>query len=91
MKKLTFEELCDKLENDENLNGVIVFKQNRSWKKEYSLEELGVVSMNNQEYLSKYVSELIGLITGHLDIEIEPALEVEIIRVILDVYQDYTK
>ena len=47
--------------------------------------------MNNQEYLAGYISELIGLITSHLDIEIEPALEVEIIRVILDVYQDYTK
>ena len=45
--------------------------------------------MNNQEYLSKYISELIGLITSHLDIELNPAVEVEIIRVILDVYQDY--
>ena len=52
-------------------------------------ERIGVVSMNNQEYLSKYVSELIGLITGHLDIELDPIVEVEIIRVILDVYQDY--
>ena len=47
--------------------------------------------MTNQEYLAGYVSELIGLITSHLDIEIEPALEVEIIRVILDVYKDYGK
>ena len=47
--------------------------------------------MTNQEYLAGYVSELIGLITGHLDIELNPMLEVEIIRVILDVYQDYTK
>ena len=45
--------------------------------------------MNNQEYLSKYVLELIGLITSHLDIELGPLVEVEIIRVILDVYQDY--
>lgn len=45
--------------------------------------------MNNQEYLSKYISQLIGLITGHLDIELDPIVEVEIIRVILDVYQDY--
>ena len=54
-------------------------------------ERIGVVGMNNQEYLAGYVSELIGLITSHLDIEIEPALEVEIIRVILDVYKDYGK
>ena len=45
--------------------------------------------MNNQEYLSKYVSQLIGLITSHLDVQLNPMLEVEIIRVILDVYQDY--
>lgn len=45
--------------------------------------------MNNQEYLAKYVSELIGLITGHIDVELNPVVEVEIIRVILDVYQDY--
>lgn len=45
--------------------------------------------MNNQEYLSKYISRLIGLITSHLDVEFDPVLEVEIIRVILDVYQDY--
>lgn len=45
--------------------------------------------MNNQEYLSKYVSQLIGLITGHLDVELNPMLEVEIIRIILDVYKDY--
>lgn len=47
--------------------------------------------MSNQEYLAGYISELISWITGHCDIELEPALEVEIIRVILDVYQDYTK
>lgn len=51
--------------------------------------------MTNQEYLAGYIyiyiSELIGLITSHLDIEIEPASEVEIIRVILDVYKDYMK
>lgn len=47
--------------------------------------------MNNQEYLAGYVSQLIGLITSHLDIEIDLTLEVEIIRVILDVYQEYTK
>ena len=47
--------------------------------------------MTNQEYLSKYISELIGVITSHLDVELNPAVEVEIIRVILDVYQDYTK
>ena len=45
--------------------------------------------MSNQEYLAGYVSELIGLITSHLDVELAPAVEVEIIRVILDVYQDY--
>ena len=45
--------------------------------------------MTNQEYLAKYVLQLIGLITSHLDIELNPMLEVEIIRVILDVYQDY--
>lgn len=45
--------------------------------------------MNNQEYLAKYVSQLIGLITAHIDIELNPMLEVEIIRIILDVYQDY--
>ena len=45
--------------------------------------------MEKQGYVSKYVSELIGLITGHLDIELDPIVEVEIIRVILDVYQDY--
>lgn len=45
--------------------------------------------MNNQEYLAKYVSELIGLITSHLDVELNPMLEVEIIRIILDVYKDY--
>lgn len=45
--------------------------------------------MTNQEYLSKYVSELIGLITSHLDVELNPMLEVEIIRIILDVYKDY--
>ena len=28
--------------------------------------------MNNQEYLAKYVSQLIALITGHLDIELDP-------------------
>lgn len=47
--------------------------------------------MNNQEYLAGYVSELIGLITSHLDVEIDLIVEVEIIRVILDVYQDYIK
>ena len=52
-------------------------------------ERIGVVGMNNQEYLAGYVSELIGLITSHLDIELDPIAEVEIIRVILDVYQDY--
>ena len=52
-------------------------------------ERIGVVSMNNQEYLSKYVSELIGLVPGRLDIVLDPIVEVEIIRVILDVYQDY--
>ena len=45
--------------------------------------------MNNQEYLAGYISELISWITGHCDIELNPAVEVEIIRVILDVYQDY--
>lgn len=45
--------------------------------------------MNNQEYLAKYVSELIGLITSHLDVELNPMLEVEIIRIILEVYKDY--
>ena len=45
--------------------------------------------MTNQEYLAKYVSQLIGLITGHIDIELDPVVENEIIRVILDVYQDY--
>ena len=45
--------------------------------------------MNNQEYLAKYVSELIGLIASHLDVELNPMLEVEIIRIILDVYKDY--
>ena len=45
--------------------------------------------MEKQEYLSGYVSELIGLITSHLDVELAPMIEVEIIRVILDVYQDY--
>ena len=45
--------------------------------------------MEKQEYLAGYISELIGLITGHLDIELDPIVEVEIIRVILDVYQDY--
>ena len=47
--------------------------------------------MNNQEYLARYISELISWITGHCDIELEPTLEVEIIRLILDVYQEYTK
>ena len=47
--------------------------------------------MNNQEYLAGYVSELIGLITSHLDVEIDLIVEVEIIRVILDVYKEYTK
>lgn len=47
--------------------------------------------MTNQEYLSKYISELICTITSHLDVELNPMLEVEIIRVILDVYKDYTK
>ena len=47
--------------------------------------------MTNQEYLAGYVSELIGLITSHLDIELNPAVEVEIIRIILDVYKDYIK
>lgn len=45
--------------------------------------------MNNQEYLAKYISELIGTITSHIDVELNPMLEVEIIRVILDIYQDY--
>ena len=45
--------------------------------------------MNNQEYLAGYVSELIGLITGHLYVELAPVVEVEIIRIILDVYKDY--
>ena len=45
--------------------------------------------MEKREYLAKYVSQLITLITGHLDIELDPIVEVEIIRVILDVYQDY--
>lgn len=54
MKKLTFEELCDKLENDENLNGVIVFKQNRSWKEEYSLEERSYVVSGNNKYFKPY-------------------------------------
>lgn len=47
--------------------------------------------MNNQEYLANYISQLIGLITSHLDVELNPMLEVEIIRIILDVYKDYTK
>ena len=47
--------------------------------------------MEKQEYLAGYVSELVGLITSHLDVELAPAVEVEIIRVILDVYQDYGK
>lgn len=47
--------------------------------------------MNNQEYLAGYVSELIGLITSHLDVELNPIVEVEIIRIILDVYKDYMK
>lgn len=47
--------------------------------------------MNNQEYLAGYVSELIGLITSHLDVELNQIVEVEIIRIILDVYKDYMK
>ena len=54
MKKLTFEELCDKLENDENLNGVIVFKQNRSWKKEYSLEERSYLVCRDNKWFKPY-------------------------------------
>lgn len=55
MKKLTFSELCDKLENDENLNGVIVFKQNHSWKKEYSLEERSYVVSGTNKYFKSYM------------------------------------
>ena len=54
MKKLTFKELCDKLEDDENLNGVIVFKQNRSWKEEYSLED-----ENNPDYNNPFITRII--------------------------------
>ena len=54
MKKLTFSELCDKLEDDENLNGVIVFKQNHSWKKEYSLEERSYVVSGTNKYFKPY-------------------------------------
>ena len=55
MKKLTFEELCDKLEDDENLNGVIVFKQNHSWKKEYSLEERSYVVSGTNKYFKHWM------------------------------------
>ena len=55
MKKLTFEELFDKLENDENLNGVIVFKQNRSWKEEYSLEGRSYVVSGDNKYFKPYM------------------------------------
>lgn len=48
-----------------------------------------ILDEKEKEYLSKYVSELIGLITSHLDVELNPMLEVEIIMVILDVYKDY--
>ena len=62
MSKITFKELCDYLEKDENRKGVIVFKQCNDWKRDFSEEERSYVVSGDNKFFKPYMigSSLFG-------------------------------
>lgn len=52
MAKITFEELCDYLENNHDKKGVVVIKQHPKWRKEYPLESRSYIVHGDNKYFN---------------------------------------
>lgn len=53
MERLSFQELCNYLETHEERIGVIVFKQNKNWQREYTEPERSYMVSGNNRYFQK--------------------------------------
>lgn len=69
MKKITWEELDEYLSNNHDKKGVIVFKQNKDWKREFSEEERSyIVYGDNKWFNPKMIgTSLFGTNLTHTD------------------------
>lgn len=54
MKKITWNELEEYLQNNEKGKGVIVFKQGKDWKREFSEEERSYVVHGDNKWFKPY-------------------------------------
>ena len=55
MNKITFKELCNYLRDNTEGKGVIVFKQGKDWKKEFSEEERSYIVHGDNKFFKPYL------------------------------------